>query len=251
MPSRSVATWRISAFEEENLEINLITREVREKIYLMELEIRGLEMVVTPFGYRDNRYIEVRVPSEYNERWYYSVPEEFQISEIDDVKIQWSDPQFRIGVSSLDIVVDGIRFYPLNKSELPFPVGDYSFVDHLLEIAQVVGLELSMIGGLDEIKKFVEEIKEKVKEGQRLLTILNVEPIMNLAKQIDQRDIKIIELTDKAQSTEKKFRETSERLRESESRVQSLEKRLNELEQERITLKEDFLGKLKKAVSEL
>ena len=79
---------------------------------------------------------------------------------------------------------------------------------------------------LGQIRELAEKVKEKVEQNQRLLTILNAEPIMNLAKKLDQGNLQVIELTNQIETLEKKLKEVSEKFSESEDKVQSQEKSL-------------------------
>lgn len=224
---------------------------------------RGRHYKITKFGYRSNWYLCLETewyPS--SDRYYYSVPDNFKLSEIKDFKRDES-----YFCNTLNMITQEKILRPVE--EPPFPVGDYTFVDDLLEIAEATGLDLPMTddddeyepsrvtADLEQIRELAEKVKEKVEQDQRLLTILSAEPIMNLAKKLDQGNLQVINLTNQIETLEKKLKEVSEKFSESEGRVQSQEKKISQLEQEnqelkleRVTLKEDLIAKLKKALSE-
>lgn len=224
----------------------------------MELNFRGIKAVVTLFGYRDHRYVEAEFPR-YGEKFYYSVSNEFAISDIDHFEVEWRDPYLCEGLQAMNMVFDHETKSPIREYDLPFPVGDYSFVDDILEIGESAGMEFSTDDAdLEEIKEFVEKIKKKVDKHQRLLEILDDTPVVTLAKTIDKGN-ELIDALNKTITTinghvavlEKQLKETRDKFSAAEKKIGELEKENQTLKLERVTLKEELISKLKESISKI
>ncbi len=233
---------------------------------MVQITIGKTTFYVELFGYATNRYVELDY--DYN-KYYFHVYDDFVLSDIKNFSFDYRDYPYCEKVDNIRLDTARASFRG-QRNEMPFPVGDYSYLDDFIEIALELDINVPIIDNEscyddeiqyakpDTLKKIIPQIKEKISENVRLLKILNAESIMNLAKTIDKQNLtqSIIEgklnlLENQAVDTNNQLTEAQKEIKTQAAQIAELKATIAKFESEKAALKSSILFTLTAAISKI